>query len=293
MRHVQLRAFHNVALHGGFSRAAQAMGLSQPALSDQVRKLELEYDLMLFDRSHKQVVLTDKGRKLFAITMRLFEAELQAREFLSESRALTAGRLRIIADSAYHLTEVLHRFRAQHPKVQILMRSGNSQDVIDALAAYQADIGVLGNMEADANFSAVKLGATPIIAFARRGFARLPRPPAPLAQLAALPLVLREKGSKTRKKLEDAAQARGISLRPAIEAEGREAVREIVASGAGVGFVSEAEFGHDDRLVRIPIAGPVIPMEETVICLASRSEVRMIRIFMGMAAQLAHPDRQG
>ena len=73
MRHAQLRAFHNVAVHGGFSRAADAMNLTQPALSDQVRKLEAEYDVRLFDRTRKQIAITEAGTRLLEITRRLFE----------------------------------------------------------------------------------------------------------------------------------------------------------------------------------------------------------------------------
>ena len=78
MRYVQIRAFHFVATCGGFSRAAQALYLTQPAVSDQVRKLEEAYDLLLFNRQKKQVSLTPQGEKLFEITKRLFEVENQA-----------------------------------------------------------------------------------------------------------------------------------------------------------------------------------------------------------------------
>ena len=88
MRYVQLRAFHNVAIHGGFSRAAEALSLTQPAVSDQVRKLESEYDVLLFSRQKKQITLTDFGKKLLEITHRMFDVEDQAHVLLSESRAL-------------------------------------------------------------------------------------------------------------------------------------------------------------------------------------------------------------
>ena len=90
MRYVQLRAFHYVAICGGFSRAAEALCLTQPAISDQVRKLEEEYDVILFNRHKKQVSLTRAGQQLLEITRRLFDVEKQALELLSESRALRA-----------------------------------------------------------------------------------------------------------------------------------------------------------------------------------------------------------
>ena len=107
MRYVQLRAFHHVAICGGFSRAAEALSLSQPAVPDPVRKLEEEYDVLLFNREKRRVVLTSAGQRLLTVTQRLFEAERQAAELLAETRTLRSGRLRVIADSAHHLLHVL------------------------------------------------------------------------------------------------------------------------------------------------------------------------------------------
>lgn len=283
MRHSQLRAFHFVALHGGFSRAALAMSLTQPAVSDQVRKLEREYDVLLFTREKKQVTLTKQGHALLEITHALFEVETRALDFLTEARTLTTGTLRIIADSAHHITNTLSQFRVRYPNIIINMRTGNSQDVLDELHAYHADIGVLGNMPQHNDFEQIHLGSSPIVAFAAKGIAPSLRPEASFETLAEHKLVLREKGSKTRQKLEEAAAKQGIELIPAIEAEGREAVREIVASGAGIGFVSDAEYGQDERLHKFRIKGPPIPMEESVICLRHRKDVRLISAFMELA----------
>lgn len=283
MRFVQLRAFHYVAICGGFSRAAEELFLTQPAISDQVRKLEEEYDILLFNRQRKQVTLTPAGEKLLAITRRLFDCQQQALDLLSESRALRSGTLRIVADSAHHLLGILGAFRERHPGVRIEMRAGNSETVIESLFRYDADIGVLGDVPSGRGFEVVRLGSTPIVAFVAADQPAARRASLSIADLAALPLVLRERGSKTRRKLEDAAAAEGIELAASIEAEGREAVREIVASGAGVGVVSQAESGVDPRLVTIPIDGPEMLMEETLVCLTERAQGKLVRAFLDNA----------
>jgi aminoethylphosphonate catabolism LysR family transcriptional regulator len=287
MRYVQLRAFHQVAVSGGFSRAAEALFLTQPAISDQVRKLEEEYDVLLFNRNKKQVTLTTQGQRLLEITHRMFETEQQALELLTESRALRSGTLRIVADAAHHLLHILGAFRARYPGVQVSVRSGNTETVISSLYSYEADIGVLGEMPAGRDFEMLKLNATPIIAFVSADHPLSGRKSLTLGQLAQQPLVMRERGSKTRKKLEDLATASNVELKPAIEAEGREAVREIVASGAGVGFVSAAEFGHDSRLVPIAIDAPETLMDEALICLRERSGGKLVRAFLDMARSMS------
>ncbi len=287
MRYVQLRAFHHVAVCGGFSRAAEMLFLTQPAISDQVRRLEEEYDVLLFNRHKKQVTPTEAGRRLLEITRRMFDAEQQALELLSESRALRSGTLRIVADAAHHLLHILGRFRRKYPGIHVAVRAGNTETVIASLYSYEADIGVLGEVPAGRDFEVVRLNSTPVVAFVSIGHPLAKAGSLSVEELAQLPLVMRERGSRTRAKLEELAAAHGLELKPAIEAEGREAVREIVASGAGVGFVSAAEFGHDARLVQIPIAAPQMLMDEALICLRERSGGKLVRAFLDIAGSMA------
>ncbi|BBD40878.1 MULTISPECIES: LysR substrate-binding domain-containing protein [Aminobacter] len=287
MRYVQLRAFHYVAVCGGFSRAAEMLFLTQPAISDQVRKLEEEYDVLLFNRHKKQVTPTASGLQLLEITRRMFDTEQQALELLSESRALRSGTLRIVADAAHHLLHILGQFRQKYPGIQVSVRAGNTETVISSLYSYEADIGVLGEIPTGRDFEIVKLNSTPIIAFVSTDHPLATAKSLSLHELSLLPLVMRERGSKTRAKLEDLASKEGYEFKPAIEAEGREAVREIVASGAGVGFVSAAEFGQDVRLVQIPIAAPEMLMDEALICLKERSGGKLVRVFLDIARSMA------
>ncbi|MBY8975415.1 LysR family transcriptional regulator [Rhodobacteraceae bacterium NNCM2] len=292
MRQSQLRAFHNVALHGGFSRAADALRLSQPAVSEQVRKLEQEHDVLLFHRERRRVKLTAEGERLFALTKQYFDVEEQIEAYMSETRTAVDGTLRIIADSAHHVTDILGRFRARYPKVFVTLRTGNSAEVVEALRAYDAEIGVVDSLAPGSDMTVMDLGASQIVAFAARGLLPEAACGFTLQELTALPLVFREQGSRTRQKLEAEAARQRVRLSPAIEVEGREAMREVVASGAGVGFVSRAEFGNDDRLVEIPLKGADIRMPETLVCMTQRREVKVIRAFMDFAGAASGAEAQ-
>src|SRR3546814_202780 len=146
MRYVQLRAFHYVAITGGFSRAAEALCLTQPAISDQVRKLEEEDDVILFNRHKKQVSRTKAGQQLLEITRRLVDVEKQALELLTESRALRSESLRVVADSAHHMLHILARFRERYPGIAMVVSAGNSEEVIAQLYDYEAEVGILGEV---------------------------------------------------------------------------------------------------------------------------------------------------
>ncbi len=290
MRYVQLRAFHNVAVHGGFSRAANALSLTQPAVSDQVRKLEETYSIILFNREKKQVTLTQAGRQLLELTRRMFDNEQQVLELLEESRLMQSGTLRIIVDAAAHLSPILPLFRERFPNVRMSMRTGNTATVIASLYSHQADLGILGEMPKGQDFEVVKLSSSPIVAVVAvtHPLAKLTK--VSLRKLSAYPLALRERGSKTRQKLEEAALAAGVPLNATIEADGRESLHEIVAAGGCVGFVSSAELGHDRRLAAIRIEGPELIMDEALICLRERSSGKLVRTFLEIAASLSGPE---
>lgn len=284
MNYTQIRAFHHVARAGGFSRAAAALNQTQPALSEQVRRLEQAHDVLLFHREGRRIRLTEAGEALLMRTRAFFEAEEQIEAHLQAARAAPAGALRIMADSAVHITGALAAFRARHSQVFVQIRTGNSTEVLRALRRYEAEIGIVGSLERAPDLTASDLGTTPIVAITARGGPGCSQGVLRLRDLAALPLILRERGSRTRAALEAAARAQGLRLVPAVEVEGREAMREMVASGAGVGFISEAEAGQDPRLLRLPLAGEGLSMTETLVSLAARRDVPVIRAFLAAVA---------
>ena len=287
MRYAQIKAFHHVALHGGFSRAAEALGLSQPALSEQVRQLETRYDLLLFRRQSRRVELTDRGRDLFQLTSRFFENEGAIAGFLDGASARLRGSLRIMVDSTAHATGPLRGFRAQHPDIQLNISHGNSQEVLQALRAYEVEIGIFGSQPEAGDLTMIKLDLSPIIAIAGPGTFSVPPDSITISALQNFPLIFREQGSETQARVMQVARQAGVKLEAVIIAEGREAVRDLVAEGFGIGFVAESEIGNDIRLSRIRLEGVSPSMPETLAHLSARRDVPVIRSFM---RTLAKPD---
>ena len=282
MRHSQLRAFHFVATYGSFSVAAERLKISQPAVSEQVKKLEKNYDTLLFRRQNKKIMLTDEGRKILLLTKQLFEVEQQIEDYISESGQELAGSIRIIADSASHVLNILAAFRKKYPKVKVIIRSGNSEEVENALRSFNAEIGIMPTLSKKLDIGMRFLGSSKIIAFGQPEYLDTRKKILKMIDLTKLPIIFREKGSNTRKIIEEEAKIQGVHLKPIIEVEGREAMRELVASGAGVGFVSEAEFVGDSRVVKVNIQGEELIMDETVAFLKQRSNVRVIRNFLSL-----------
>lgn len=283
MRTAQLIAFHHVAAERSFSRAAERMGLTQPAVSDHVRKLEEAYGVQLFLRGPRGVEMTEMGRKLYAISERLVEAQAQARELLSKARTMEEGQLTIGADAAVHVLPEVGRFRARYPKIAVRLVSGNSAELLERLASFAIDIAVTAERPRGDGVLARRLRADRLVLVGPRAGKRLPAR-LPFARLADLPLILREDGSVTRRLTLDEAQRRGVRLAVAMEIESREAAREAVAQGLGFAVMSEGELTPDPRLRTARFADWDVAMEEWLTCLTPRAGLHVIRAFFEMVA---------
>ena len=140
----QLRAFHFVAMAGGYSQAAREISISQSTLSAQVRQLEASSGLSLFERTPRGVILTPDGRALYNITSRLFAALGQATNLLKSQRSGT-GRLRVCADGVTHALPILAKLRERRPELNFQLVIQNSDRVVEHLLQQQADVGISAN----------------------------------------------------------------------------------------------------------------------------------------------------
>jgi len=276
MRFSQLKTFHAVARWGGFSNAAQKLNISQPAVSDHIKNLEETYGLQLFIRNKKSVELTQIGRKLFVLAEKMLETELAAQDLLTRASGLNEGHLVIGADAAVHILPVLSKFRAKYPNVQISVSTGNSKSLIARLERLEIDFAVVATNSISKIFVSYLLSQNTLSAMCAIDDSLADYKTISLKQLLKRPLVLREKGSETRKIFDKAALKIKHQSGKVIEVEGREAVREAVAAGLGIGIVSTAEYVDDSRLKMIHVNDLHEKMNEWIVCLKSRTKLHLI-----------------
>ncbi|GIZ12419.1 LysR substrate-binding domain-containing protein [Pseudomonas sp. NCCP-436] len=278
----QLRAFHAVAVYGSFTKAAEHLFLSQPAISDQVRKLEEHYGVLLFQRNKRSVQLTELGEQLLGITQRLYAVVAEAQELLASSQALRKGRLILAVDSPLHVLPYIARFNELYPGIQFNLVTGNTDEALARLFEYKADFAVLGRPVEDDRLVSHVLSRAPLVAFVAPSHPWAQRKSITLSDLDGTPLVLRERGSMTRQLIEEEMNEAGLRITPSIEVEGREAVFELVAAGLGVGIVSAAELGVGHRLHVLPISDGTRSMTETLVCLRDQRDRRIVVTFLDL-----------
>ncbi|GAA2647395.1 LysR family transcriptional regulator [Streptomyces vastus] len=247
-----------VARLGSLGRAARELGITQPAASSRIRSMERQLGVALVDRSPTGSRLTDAGALVTDWAQRIVEA---AEAFDAGAQALRDrrdSRLRVAASmtiAEYLLPGWLIALRAQRPDTAVSLLAGNSAAVAERLLADEADLGFVEGLSVPTGLDSAVIAHDRLIVVTAPGhpWARRRRP-LEATELAATPLILREKGSGTRQVLDAAL---GGLARPLIELSSTTAVKASVVSGAGPAVLSELALGEElsaRRLVSIPVA---------------------------------------
>lgn len=278
----QLRAFHAVATAQSFTAAAEALHVSQPAVSMQVRALESAYGVELIARDRRGVSPTAIGEALFAITRRMFSLEAEAAELLGAAGALLRGSLSIGADAPFVILPLLAAFHASHPDVSLKLKLGNSSDVLRDVLDGRTDVAALGDRVDDPRLFAIPAAESRQVVLVPKAHPWARRDHVVLADLDGVELLVREPGSSTRRAFEAAIAEAGVRPVIAMEIGSREALQAAVAAGLGAAVIIDAERARDDRVVALPIADCAIEHVEYVACLADRRHLHAIAAFLAL-----------
>ena len=248
---VQLLYFVRVAELGSFTRAAAALGVAQPALSRQVRLLEVELRHTLLRRTGRGAVTTAAGALLLEHGRGILHQVDRARDELAQMRGGRAGRVAIglPPSVARALTVQLSRaFQAQLPDARLAVSEGLSTSLLESLVAGRLDVAVLYNAAATPDVEITPLGreelllvqpaAAPPGAHADSADGTAPTAHATLAELSQLPLVIPSRPNAIRMHVEGALAQAGLSPTVAMEVDGIPSILELVAGGAGCAVLS-------------------------------------------------------
>ena len=284
----QLRIFAAVLQHRGFSRAAVALRISQPAVSKSVRELETQLGTLLIDRDTTPLRPTDAGQLLLARASELFAVERSAEEELRALAGVERGVLRIAASTTiatYLLPELLARFRGRHPGVTLHVASANTRDVARALLRRRVDVALVEGPVDDARLEILAWRVDDLVVIAPAAHPLVTRRTVTLADLATESFIVRERGSGTRRVAEDALATLGVSLMVSLELGSTEAIKQAVAAGLGLAIVSRAAVADEvavRRLAVLPIRGVRLTRDLTELRLAGRPISAAASAFHGM-----------
>jgi LysR family transcriptional regulator, low CO2-responsive transcriptional regulator len=256
----QLRIFAAAARHLHFGRAAAELNLSQPAVSIQLKELELEVGMPLFERMGRRTHLSSAGRELSGHVRDLLARLREADEAMEGLKGGTAGELHIAATttSEYFAPRLLAQFRRGHPGLRIRLTVDNRESVVRTLADNSVDLAVMGRAPQGLDTVAIPFARHPLAIVAAPDHALAKRRRLKLVQLRAETFLIRERGSGTRDAMEHAFAAQRFRPAEMIETGSNETIKQAVMAGMGVSFLSLHTVGLETatrRLVVLPVTG--------------------------------------
>jgi len=284
MRYFQLRAFDAVARERSFSKAASLLGLTQPAITTQVRNLEESCQQALFVRTTQGVQLTDAAQPLFELTRQMFSTEEQIEDLVSLATAYQHGSLKLAADGPHVALQVVAAFREQYPGIDISVSLGSQREVWDDLLGYRVDAAIVGNAASDARIMAIPVAQQDMRVLLPKDHPLAASESLSLADLKDHPVIRRESGSNTQRLIDEALQRARFSLPTALELGSREAVLEAVKQGLGIGFVLEREIPDGTHTVAVPLVELLACNVDSVVCLHSQRKRGIVQTFLSVAA---------
>jgi len=257
----QLHIFEAVARHLSYTRAAEELHLTQPAVFAQVKQLEDNVGLPLLDRIGKQIYLTEAGREVLAAGREMLDAIERLEMRLADMQGLKRGRLRVamVTTATYLVPRLLAEFCVRYPGIEASLTVTNREKLLARLAASEDDLVILGTPpEGGMDVVATAIADNPLVVIARNDHPLAKEKVISLARIADEPFILREPGSGTRLATERFFAEHRLSIKIRMELGSNEAIKQAIAGGLGVSVLSRHTLvleGEDGLLQPLNVKG--------------------------------------
>lgn len=237
----QLRVFLEVARLGSVTRAAEALHLTPPAVSMQIKEIESQVGLPLFDRAGRAISLSTAGEYFVVHAKRMLAALRDAENAMGRFKRLEHGLLTVgmVSTAKYFVPRLLARFREEHPGIDVrLAVAANREALVAWLQAGECDLAVMGRPPRELAVRSEAFAAHPLVFVCPDGHELLRFGHPPVAALAPYPFIVREAGSGTRHAMERFFAERRFEPRITMEMGSNETIKQAVIAGMGVSFLS-------------------------------------------------------
>jgi DNA-binding transcriptional LysR family regulator len=251
----QLKVFSSVAKHLSFTRAAEELHLTQPAVSMQVKQLEGQLEIPLFEQLGKKIYLTEAGEEVQHYSRSITQQLDDMATALANLKGLEHGKLRIsVATTAnYFAPHLLAAFTRRYPGVNVILDVTNRQTLLRQLAENEVDMVIMGKPPAEMELEAGAFMKNPLVIIAPPDHHLVGQPQIPLKQLEQEVFLLREPGSGTRSAMERFFAQHKITITASMEVSSDEAIKQSVQAGLGLSVMSQDAVEMELTLGRLKI----------------------------------------
>ncbi len=271
----QLQVFVEAAKRLSFARTSESLHLTPAAVSLQIKQIEDETGLPLFERRGRRLYLTQAGEVFLRHAQQVLRTLDDAEESLAAIKGLRGGRLRIavLSTTKYFAPGLLTLFQKRYPDVEIVLTINNRETVIQSLAQGEADIAIMGRPPQELDTVATAFAPHPQVIIASPAHRLAQRKRISPDALDAETFLVRESGSGTRMAMEQYFREQGISPRIGMEIASNETIKQAVMAGMGLSFISRHTIGLElqtGNLVELAVRGLPVMREWYVVHVKSR-----------------------
>jgi len=260
----QLQSFQALARHRNFTRAAEDMRLTQPAVSMQIKQLEGQLGVALIEQTGKRIDLTEEGAEVLAAARAVLERLDDLEATLDARKGVRTGRLRIAVVTTVNTfaPTLLRTFQQRYPGIGVVLDVANRERLLAELTDNEVELVIMGRPPEGLDLEATAFLENPLVIVAHPDHALAGRRRLALKTLEHETFIMREPGSGTRGAMERLFQEKGLAIKAGMEVSGAEALKQSVQAGLGLGLMSrdavrmELDAGH---VVELDVTGFPIP----------------------------------
>lgn len=286
-----LKTFYFTAKYRSYTKAADILCITQPAVTRQIQELQSTYDLVLFNRIGKKILLTDAGEAVYALAERIFELETQVEESIKDFQQQKSGKISIVTAETFggfYLPKIIINFNKRHPDIHVSILTLNDFYVVENVSKLSYDLGFLSKEMSHPKLIVKELFSEDIVLVADPGHKFAEKKEIEPRELDMVPVIMPEENSGTRNILNDFKKKHGLEFNVVCEFSNNDSIKTLVQEGMGVSFISRnvvrKEIGNGDLIV-VDIAGVKLKRQYYITYHKDKYFTKTIADFISLTAQ--------
>ncbi|MGD8271950.1 MAG: LysR substrate-binding domain-containing protein [Desulfobacterales bacterium] len=295
----QFRVFYYAAKNLNFTAAASELFITQPAVTAQIKSFEEFCNLKLFKKKGRKIFLTDEGRSLYQYAIKIFKFEKEIEAVIDDMRELKRGVLSLGTTKAYaryFMPLMITSFHQNYPHIQIQLNEGSSLDMIHSLLNFKIEVAIIAKAEDNPDVHFFPFSREEMAVIVSRKHPLVRKKAISFADLVAEHFIMKERGSGTRKLVEELFEAERCTPNILMETSNTEFIKQLVQRGEGVSFVVKeavAQELKEKKLASVPLKGPKVYLDVSIAYLKeqvlSPSARAFVDTLIGLKSEDLHP----
>ena len=293
----QLRDFYQVAKNLNFTVAANKLYITQPAVSAQIKLFEDYCKLKLFKKKGRKIYLTDEGEALYSYARKIFEYEREIESAIEDMRELKRGILRLGTTKTYaryFMPSLISTFHDAYPHIKINLDEGSSLDMTNSLLDFGNELAIIAKVEENPDICFIPFSQEEMLVILSPDHHMALRKTISINDIAEEPIIMKEKGSGTRKLVSELFTKKGLTPNILVETSNTEFIKQLIQRGDGISFLVKAAVAtelREKKLATVSMKGQKIFLNVNIAYLKDQHLSPSAQAFLDILLRLAPKEK--